>query len=266
MIGVSDRASHADAAAHARQILARGFTTYAGLVPPDRTGRLAQALRELWHEHGEPRPYSRHDIHLADGVEITPVGFTVHGLLARIPAVSALLRRPELLALFRELLGDGFELEMVSGIVSDHTRPFFFWHNHVGGIDGEDYRGRSMSTFRRPERLVCTFYLSPLDDEHGMMLVYPRAIDDPLDPPLEPGRDPWPGALEVRAPAGSVLVVDQATWHAVTPMSREAQRSFVGAFVRRAGLAPTVRRDASVERALASDADLARAYGRAALQ
>ncbi|MFO7562674.1 MAG: hypothetical protein R6X02_08510 [Enhygromyxa sp.] len=246
---------------HARQLREQGFTCLPGLLPSETTAEFAAALRAQWERLGQPGLYSREDIWLEPGVHVSPVGMTCAGILGRVPGTAAVLLRPELLGLFEAILGPGFELELGAGIVSDHTRPFFFWHHHVGGIDGEDFRGRPYSDAVRAERVVCTLYCSPVDDEHGTMLVWPRAITDSVAPPFTPSSEPWPGATAVQAPVGTVIVFDQGTWHAVTPMTRTGQRYFVGFFVRRAGLPPTVRRDETIAAALARDPALASAYG-----
>ena len=251
-------------AAHAEQLRERGFTRFEGLIPRELTAELAAALRAEWERLGQPGLYSREDIWLESGVHVSPVGMTCAGILGRAPSAAKLLLQPELLALFEDILGPGFELELGAGVVSDDSRPFFFWHHHVGGIDGEDFRGLAYPTFEHSQRLACTLYCSPLDDEHGTMLVWPRAITDSTAPPFQPGSEPWPGATRVEAGVGSVIVFDQGTWHAVTPMTRAGQRYFVAFFVRRAGLSPTVRRDDSIAAALARDPALARVYGASA--
>jgi hypothetical protein len=246
---------------HVQDLRERGFTRFDGLIPRELTVEFAAGLRAEWQRLGQPGLYSREDIWLEPGVHVSPVGMTCAGILGRLPNAATWLLRPELLAVFEAILGPGFELELGAGIVSDHSRPFFFWHHHVGGIDGEDFRGRPYPTFEHSQRLACTLYCSALDDEHGTMLVWPRAITDSTAPPFAPGSEPWPGATRVQAPVGTVIVFDQGTWHAVTPMTREGQRFFVAFFVRRAGLPPTVRCDHSIGAAIARDPALARAYG-----
>jgi len=110
------------------------------------------------------------------------------------------------------------------------------------------------------ERLACTLYASPLDDDHGVMQIWPRPAVGPTAPPFTPGEEPWPGATQLRAPTGSVVVFDQGTWHAVTPMRRTGQRSFFGFFVRRGDLPPTRRSDPRLAEVFAQDPELARAY------
>lgn len=250
---------------HVHELREQGFTRFEGLIPRAITDQFAAALRAEWERLGQPGLYSREDIWLEPGVHVSPVGMTCAGVLGRVPSTAALLLQPELLALFQAILGDGFELELGAGVVSDDSRPFFFWHHHVGGIDGEDQRRvGTYPSFAQSQRLACTLYCSPLDEAHGTMLVWPRAITDSTAPPFAPGAEPWPGASLIRAPIGSVIVFDQGTWHAVTPMTRPGQRYFVSFFVRRAGLPPTVRRDETIANALARDPALARAYGPAA--
>jgi hypothetical protein len=254
-------AERVDVSAHAEELRTRGFTLLPALVDPAEVAGYAAALREQWRRLGEPELVAQVDRVLEPGVHLSPVGLTFAGVVERIPELAALLLRPDLRALFGALLGPAFELEYGAGVISDHTRGFFFWHHHVGGIDAEDVRRfGEYPRFDRVERIGCTLYASPLDDEHGVMLVWPRRADDPTKPPFTPGREPWPGAVEVRAPAGSVIVFDQGTWHAVTPMRREAQRSFFGFFVRHAELGPSKREDAGLQRALDRDPALAQVY------
>lgn len=245
---------------HATQLRTHGFTLLDGLIPVDTTRRYAQALRAHWRRLGEPALMSQADVILEAGVHVSPVGMTCAGILERIPELTQVLLTPELLALFTELLGPGFELEFGAGVISDATRGFFFWHHHVGGIDAEDMRGAAYPSFDRVERLGFTLYATPLDDAHGVMLVSPRGVGQSTAPAHPPGREPWPGATQVRASVGSVIVFEQGTWHAVTPMTCAGQRCFFGFFVRRGGLAPTARRDLGTQAALARDPALRRAY------
>lgn len=246
---------------HARALHERGFVCLEGLVPAALTDACVAAMEAVWQRLGRPSLFSQADVWHAPEVHVSPVGLTRAGILDELPAARELLLRPELLTLLAAALGPGFSLELGAGVLSDHGRPFFFWHHHVGGIDGEDHRGRPFPTFGRCERLACTLYACPLDDDHGVMLVSPRSVDASTAPPRPPAAEPWPDAVELRAPTGSVVVLDQGTWHAVTPMRRPGRRVFIAFFVRRAGLPPSVRRDPSLARALARDPALARAYG-----
>ena len=251
--------------AHAEQLRREGYTVYEALVPEARAHELAADLRAQWLRLGSPPIVSREDTHLEPGVHVSPVGMTCASVLARIPGLAELLLRPELLELFAALLGPGFALEYNAGVISDEDRPFFFWHHHVGGIDAEDVRksGDPYPRLHRIERLGCTLYASPLDDAHGVMQIWPRAAVGPSAPPFAPGEAPWPGATQLRAGVGSVVIFDQGTWHAVTPMRSPGQRFFFGFFIRRGDL-PTRRADPRLPEIFARDPALARAYGGAA--
>lgn len=248
----------------AAAVLERGYTHFDGLFTAEQVAPLAEWMRGDWRRMGAPDMVSREDVVIEPGVHVSPVGLTRSGILARLPALGRLLVDPRLLALFEALLGPGFVLEQSCGVISDEARPFFFWHHHVGGIDAEDYRRKPFPRYERVERVVCTIYASPLDDAHGIMQIWPRPAVGPTDPPFDSREGPWPGATELRASAGSVVVFDQGTWHAVTAMRQPGQRCFFGFFVRRGDLPPTERRDASVAEAFAADTTLARAFGGAA--
>jgi hypothetical protein len=247
-----------------RELVTQGFTVLPALRDPDAIARLTRALDRLRDEAAPPRLHADDDLVLAEDTKVSAVGLTFFGLLGRAPEIAELFVAEDLIALLREALGPALELEQSCGVLSDEQRPFFFWHHHVGGIDGQDFRGESPPPPARLERLVCTIYATPLDEAHGEMLVHPRAVGDSLSPPHTPGRVPWPGATPLRAPAGSVVVLDEATWHAVTPMRAPGLRRFAAFFVRRAGLVPTRRVDDTVAPALAADPRLASIY-RAAL-
>ncbi len=247
-------------AARLRDLHERGWATVEGVLNADDLDTLWQGVRGGWQERGSPPLFSQEDVPLDPASHVSPVGMTVFGAAARLPGMTRILRHPGLLALLQAALGPELEIELSAAILSDQTRPFFFWHNHVGGIDGEDFRGRDDLRFARTERVAITTYLAPLDDAHGVMLLHPRRLADPIAPPYTPGRAHWEGEVEQRCPAGTTVVLDQATWHAVTPMQITAQRAFVSFFVRRAGLPPTRRRDASVAAVLAADSALPDCY------
>ncbi len=250
--------------ATARELEARGFAVLPTRLAPGELETLSSALDRLRADVGAVRLYAEDDVVLGDDVKVSPVGLTFFGVLGRAPELASLFVREDVVPILREVLGSELELEQACGVISDESRPFFFWHNHVGGIDGEDFRARAPLAPSRIERLVVTFYATPLDTAHGAMLLHPRAVGDALWPPHPPGRTPWPDATVLDAPAGSIVVLDEATWHAVAPMEASGVRRFVAFFVRRADLPPTRRVDTTIAPALAADAQLASIYRAAA--
>lgn len=241
----------------------RGWATVPDVLSPPAVERLRAAVDALWRARGAPPLFSQQDVVLDDRSHVSPVGMTVFGVLEPIPEVAAILLEPSLLELLHGLLGPALEIELSAAVTSDASRLFFFWHNHVGGIDGADFRGRDDLRFDRVERVAVTTYLAPLDDDHGVMLLQPRRLGDPIAPPHEPGREPWPGCVEQRCAAGTTVVLHQTTWHAVTPMRVQGRRAFVSFFVRRAGLPATLRSDPTVAPAIAAEPELRRWYAAA---
>jgi hypothetical protein len=238
-----------------------GYAVMPSLVSQAECASYDAALEREWRRVGEPALFSQEDVHIEEGMHVSPVGLACGGILQRIPALADFLLRPALLAFFERVLGEGFELELGSGVVSDASRGFLTWHHHAGGIDEPDLRRKEYPHGSRVERIGCTLYTAPLGGDLGTLLVHPRPVDSPTQPPFEPGREPWPGAQELHAPAGSVVFLDQGTWHAVSPKRGPGHRHFFAFFVRRAGLAQTKRRDESIAHAFAERKELARAYG-----
>jgi hypothetical protein len=221
-----------------QQLEERGWAIFPSVVHPDRCRELIDALERIWQDLGEPALHSRTDVRLGESVLVSPVGMAVHDLLDRLPRGRELLLPGPVARFVETVLGTAPRLEVASAVLSDHTRPFFLWHHHVGGVlDARDYLTHAVRypTFRRIERLSCTLYPVPLDDEHGVMLVHPRRIADPTEPPYPDLEVPWPVQEVVRCPAGSVLVADQCLWHAVTPMGRRGRRAFAAGFLVPAG-------------------------------
>lgn len=258
-----------DPLAHAQRLLTRGYTSVPGLLSGAQIDELCQGLQTLWIGADRPHLYSREDHCVGEAdLVVSPVGMVVSGLLRRMPQVRACLLDPILHEIFAAVLGLGYRLEIVVGVVSDADRAFFRWHHHVGGIDADDFRSqRIYPRFSRSERLVCTLYGCSLDDEHGTMQIVPRRIDEPSDPPVDdlhqPGRGSGGEVDELRLGAGSAVLLEQSTWHAVTPMRRPGQRHFVAFYVTRGDAAPTRRRDPTLDEAFERYPELERWFARA---
>ncbi|HJL16291.1 MAG TPA: phytanoyl-CoA dioxygenase family protein [Sandaracinaceae bacterium LLY-WYZ-13_1] len=213
------------------QLRGRGFAVLPGLYDADRVARLRAALGDVYRDAGEPTPYRAEGVAWpAENVEISATGFVVHKLLGFTPALRHGLLAPDAVAVVRGALGDAMHLEMVGGAVTNHVRPFFRWHMHVGGIDDETYRRRGWRpTFARPQRVAMLVYLDEMGPGTGQLLVYPREPSDPIEPPFDVDARAWSGQVAVEGPAGTVVLLEQSTWHAVLPRTREAPlRMFVG--------------------------------------
>lgn len=212
----------------------RGWLLFPALIDEARCRDFLGLLESIWSGLGEPATYCREDVFLSPEIIVSPVGMAVLGLLGRHPQARELLLPGPVVEAVGEALGPRYRLENVAGVLSDHTRPFFFWHHHLGGlIDAQDYLKleERYPILDRLSRLSCTFYPVPLDDEHGVMLLHPRRLRDPTNPISDDMSSPWPGQIELRCPPGSVLLMDQCVWHAVTPMARPGRRAFAAGFL-----------------------------------
>jgi hypothetical protein len=138
-------------------------------------------------------------------------------------------------------------LELTGAVVSDAGRPFFSWHNHIGGIDVEAFRASGVfPRFERSERLIAVVYLDEIDEDMGPLVALPRRIDEPTEPQRDLRAPRWDGEVLLTFPRGSTLVFEQCTWHAVRTQRRDAQRMFVGTYFASRRAPPTQSVDRSL--------------------
>ena len=110
---------------------------------------------------------------------------------------------------------------------------------HVGGVDNVVYRKRGLfPSFERCERLSVLLYLDDLTDDSGPLLVYPRVLGGSTRAPYDPTLERWDNQVELRCKRGSVVLLDQCTWHAAATKRSTGLRSFI-AYYFTAQRAPT---------------------------
>lgn len=160
-------------------------------------------------------------------------GHVIRDLERVCPMALGAVSHARVLGISRAYLRGDVDREAVAGIVSDRRRPFMPWHCHVGGVDQERVRP-TLGTFTitTPHRVMCLAYPQGCEGESGALLVRPRRLGDPLSPPGRPDDPKWPGAVEIHAAPGTVVVADEALYHAVLPQTRDGLRSIVGAYFR----------------------------------
>ncbi len=217
-----------------QQLEERGWTVFPSVVEPSRGRELLAELERIWSGLGRPPLYSRSDVPYGEDIVVSAVGMAVHRILDRIPGIRDHLLPHAVVDVVRSILGEDFRLLLASAILTDQTRPFFLWHHLVARlVDARDYLKQPVRypRFERIERLSCTFYPVPLDEDHGVMLVHPRRVADATEPPYPELESPWPVQETVRCPAGSIVLADQSLWHAVTPMGSEGRRAFAACFL-----------------------------------
>jgi hypothetical protein len=216
-------------AAHTGELLERGYTVFESLYDLEWVAKIRAEIEDIHAELGHPRCYLPGNQELRPGVNLCAAGMAVHRLFLMRPHWTASLLRPEAVAALRGALGHDMVIEVAGCVVSDESRPFFGWHMHVGGIDDGQYRKSGQwPTITKMQRVMTLTYLQDLTDDNGPMLILPRKVGDPTAPPHELDAGSWAGQVELRVPAGSLVAVDECTWHAVRPKRTPGLRMFLG--------------------------------------
>lgn len=261
MIDPSVLPTHAadDVAALSGQLARDGYAVLPGLYPSETVARLRHVVGSIYEALGAPPLFANPPQWPAETVEISTTGLVLHQLLGRSRALHRGLLDPKAIAVLRGALGEDMHLELTAALLCDHTRPFFEWHNHVGGIDDERYRRLGLRPeIERPERIAMLVYLDELREDSGQLLIYPRRVSGASAPPQDPAARAWEGQLAVEGPPGTVVMMDQCCWHAVLPCApRETPRIFVGLWFAAAEAPPAHHVDASLSRVADPDALLA---------
>lgn len=236
-----------EAEGHARALRERGYAVVNGSHSQEQVARLRAALLAIYQRHGAPVPYDPKGRELGPDVLLAPTGFVITRLLAHCPELAEDLLMPRVVAAARRLLGPDVRLELTGAVICDSHRPFFSWHNHIGGIDVEDYRARrEFPRFTASERLIAVLYLDDVDEDGGEIRALPRAIDGPTEPLYRQSNESWPGQERLHFEAGSTLLLEQCTWHAVMPLRRPGLRMFVGIYLKSPRAPKTVAVDDSL--------------------
>jgi hypothetical protein len=218
-----------DVATHTRELVERGYTVFERAYDPGWVANIRADIEGIHAEVGRPRCHAQGNVEVAPDIYLCAAGMAVRRLLHLRPRWAGSVIQPEIIAALRGALGDDMVLEVAGCVVSDDSRPFFNWHTHVGGVeDGEYHQTGIWPSVDRTQRVMTLTYLQDLDDTEGTMLVYPRRVGEPIAPPHDPDARSWPGQVELRVPAGSLVALDECTWHAVRPKLDDGLRIFVG--------------------------------------
>lgn len=219
-----------------RDLYTKGYAVFERAWSDEEVDELRGQLVSKWEELGKPALYVNPPVTVGEDAVTGPAGLTFPKLATRHPNLAPLFFKPYIIETIRRVLGDGMRLEVIAGALSDKTRPFFDWHVHIDGVDDAYYdHKRPYPLFSKPERLIHLLYLDDLCEENGELLVFPRKISDPTTPPFEKTLEEWPGQVEIRCPRGSVVILEQCTWHAVRRMRGDGVRGFIGSYFVAAG-------------------------------
>ncbi len=248
-----------DALAHAAELETRGFTVLPAAYSLAWVETLRSALEAEYDRAGRPPLVAKgHLVDTGTDMAATAAGYAVRQILDVRPELAPILLDEKLVAVLRAALGEDMQLELAGGLLSDASRPFFKWHNHIGGID--DHKWEKRSDYPRsglPQRVLVLVYLQPLSSALGSLLVLPRRADDPVEAPGALESHHWAGEEIVEGPAGTAVLIEQATWHAALPQTAEGLRMFVGFYFASSSAPPGPGTDEAL-RALHTDVPLLR--------
>ncbi|MBX3125321.1 MAG: hypothetical protein KF718_01320 [Polyangiaceae bacterium] len=221
---------------HAHPIAERGFAVFERAWTDAEVERLRAAIVASVESRDGPPLWARENTPLDPRTIVTPTGLTFPSLLEEHPELSDVVLKPSVVESLRGVLGEGMRLELVGAVVSDASRPFFAWHSHIGGVPDSEYRRTGWPRVTKVERVFTLLYLDDVDDQSGVLLVRPRTVGEPTPPPEDPELEAWSEQVELRLARGSLVALEQCTWHAARAMRRDGLRIFVGCYFRAAGL------------------------------
>jgi hypothetical protein len=214
---------------HARQLHEQGFAVFDGAYDPDEVAAFRGRIVDLYVDLGRPPCYSTDLRVLAPAVHVAKPGLIIAKLVERCPDFAPRILKAPIVETMRRVLGPDMYLELTASVIADETRAFFAWHTHIGGLDDGAYRvtGR-WPAVPRPRRIGTLLYLDDLDDDNGPLLVFPRAAGEPTAPPHDLDAEDWDGQIVVRAARGSMVAMDECTWHAARRKRTPGLRILMG--------------------------------------
>lgn len=223
--------SHTTVSDALQDLYQRGYAVFERAYSEEEVAFLRNGLVSAWEDLDRPSLRGFPPRELSKDAVVGPAGLVLLSLTSRYPHFASRLFKPQIIQTIRELLGNDMQLELSAGTLSDSTRPFFDWHVHIGGADDAfyDYK-RPYPLFEHSERVTHILYLDDLNEDNGKLVIYPRKLTDPTVPPFEKTAEHWPGEIEVACPSGSVVILEQCTWHAARQKKTDGLRAFIGSY------------------------------------
>ena len=210
-----------------RQLIDDSYAIIPGMYGRDKVERIRSALARIYARLDAPPMWSKAPVWIGDNLEVSGTGLVIHKLLSFDPDLHPDMLDPQVVELVRRALGEDMHLEFAGAVITDHTRPFFKWHNHVGGIDDERYRRLGLRPpIESLERVAMIVYLDEMGPNTGQLLIHPRRVSGASPPPGDVQTEHWDGELGVVGPPGTVVLIDQTTWHAALPRTVDSDRRY----------------------------------------
>jgi hypothetical protein len=247
-IDVQQTLENAEIEALASQLVERSYAVVPGRYDANKVARLRTGLLDIYGRLEAPPLWSQEPRVLGENLELSGTGLVIHKLLSFNPELHRDLLEPDIVEIIRDVLGPDMHLEFAGAVITNYTRPFFKWHNHVGGIEDEKYRRLGLRpAIERPERVAMIVYLDEMGPETGQLLIHPRRVSGASGPPGPVDQPRWDEQVEVTGPAGTVVMIDQTTWHAALPRTVDQElRLFFGLWFAAACVPKTERVDESL--------------------
>ncbi len=221
----------------ADQLATHGYAVFDQLLTAAEAAELRQRLLELAAPVRPETLYEPDTRALGEAAAVSASGLALRGFAGRHPELLPTYLRPPLVAVIREVLGDA-RVEELGALISDTARPFFRWHTHIGGEDeGVRFRSGHWPKVDRIERVLTLLYLDEVDEEAGPLYVLPRSVGEPTEPPGDIDVVAWPGAVSLHPSAGTLVAIEQCTWHAAGARGRPGERVLAAAYFARTDVA-----------------------------
>lgn len=223
-----------DPQVYADEVVQKGYSVIDGLYSPDEVEDIRAELAALYEQTQRPPLHSRYTQFLAPNIRIERTGANYYSVADQRPGLSRYRMKPFVFQVLRRLLGDDFILDMTLCQICDQSRPFLTWHHHLGGLDQDLYQDlydrERLAAIDVPRRLNVFVYLDDISPAGGQLLLYPKVVS-PLEPPFPETRPEWDGRVAANFSKGTVVLLDQATWHAATSRSLPGLRMIFGIYV-----------------------------------
>lgn len=219
---------------YADEVVETGYSLIEGLYSPSEVEAIRDELTALYDVAGRPPLSTEKTEFFAPNIRIESIGASFYSIAQRRPRLARYRMKPFLFQVLKHLLGDDFVLDTTLCQLSDTSRPVGEWHNHLGGLDQTLYEelfdADRLAAIDIPRRLNVFVYLNDIAPGGGQLRLYPRVVN-PLDAPFPETQEHWEGQVTPTFSKGTVLLLDQATWHTATPRIQPGMRMIFGLFV-----------------------------------
>ena len=206
----------------------RRFDVWASRAEIEAFARDGYLVREALIE-GEPLEMLRRaldaveeaEFEEADGSRLRGRDWIPRHLFDKHADFHMLINFDPLLSLARAVLGPFVRIRQLAARISYPGQPVQFtrWHHHQPGMTEP-----VPPFFAFPHKLDCLIYLDDLNDANGLLAVVPGThLHDGEELPLEEHGN-LAGQRELRAPAGSCVMLHGNLWHRAMPTGEEGKK------------------------------------------